>query len=103
MATLLAHCLLLASLLCGNFFAAATQACYYPNGDISLEDVPCGDSGAGICCPLNWQCMTDGLCYLANEDYYERHSCVDASWPSLSCPRICTAGMSEGFVWSCAL
>lgn len=79
--------------------AAATPACYYPNGDLATEDVPCSSGGAGICCPLNWQCLDNGLCYLPNEKYYERHTCSDRSWPSDSCPHICTYDMQAPFVY----
>lgn len=78
--------------------ATATPACYYPNGDFATEDVPCSSGEAGICCPLNWQCLNNGLCYLQNERYYERHTCSDRNWPSDSCPHICTYGMQAPYV-----
>nr|OQO23542.1 hypothetical protein B0A51_10930 [Rachicladosporium sp. CCFEE 5018] len=67
---------------------ALAQNCYYPNGDLSTIDYPCSSDG-GACCPLNWQCLSNGLCYLENENYFERHTCTDRNWGS-SCPEFCT-------------
>jgi len=67
------------------------QTCYYPNGDTSPNDSPCSTEG-GACCPLNWECLSNGLCYLEQEDYYERHSCTDKNWDDENCPNLCTYG-----------
>lgn len=64
--------------------------CFYPNGNPSLEDdIPCGVGSAVGCCPLNWACLANGLCYLQNENYYGRYTCTDQSWGP-GCPNICT-------------
>ena len=66
--------------------------CFYPNGNPSLEDdIPCGSGDAVACCPLNWICQSNGLCYLENEDYYGRYTCTDKGWGQ-GCPNICTYG-----------
>nr|OQO28060.1 hypothetical protein B0A51_08219 [Rachicladosporium sp. CCFEE 5018] len=79
---------------------ALAQNCYYPNGDLSTIDYPCSSEG-GACCPLNWQCLSNGLCYLENENYFERHTCTDQFWGS-SCPDFCfyngTAGGNEAIL-----
>lgn len=51
--------------------------CYYPNGDLSTsDDQPCSiDGGFSVCCPLNWECLSNGLCYLGNERYFGRYTC----------------------------
>ena len=67
------------------------QTCYYPNGDASPNDSPCSIQD-GACCPLNWECLSNGLCYLEQEDYYERHSCTDQNWDDENCPNLCTYG-----------
>ncbi|OQO02662.1 hypothetical protein B0A48_12191 [Cryoendolithus antarcticus] len=67
---------------------ALAENCYYPNGDLSTIDYPCSSDG-GACCPLNWRCLSNGLCYLENENYFERHTCTDKNWGS-SCPDFCT-------------
>ena len=68
------------------------QTCYYPNGDISTSDYPCSSDVDGLCCPLNWQCLSNGLCYLDNEQYYGRYTCTDRTWSAIGCPEICTDG-----------
>ncbi|KAM0805018.1 hypothetical protein BDR22DRAFT_885108 [Usnea florida] len=78
-----ASCILLSHIVFG-------QTCYYPNGDVSTTDYPCSSEGEGLCCPLNWQCLSNGLCYLENEQYYGRYTCTDKTWASSGCPGICT-------------
>ncbi|KAL2054800.1 hypothetical protein ABVK25_005104 [Lepraria finkii] len=69
----------------------SSSSCYYPNGDLSSDgDIPCNTSGDGPCCPLNWNCESNGLCSLENEQYYGRYTCTDQTWQSSSCPQICT-------------
>jgi hypothetical protein len=73
---------------------ALAQNCYYPNGDVALGMAACTSHG-GSCCPLNWSCMSNGLCYLDNADYYGRYTCTDEDWASDSeCPQYCTQSMS---------
>ena len=72
------------------------MSCYYPNGDPSIEnDIPCNTSGDGPCCPDQWQCESNGLCFLENEGYYGRYTCTDQTWQSSSCPQICTHGIFQ--------
>lgn len=73
------------------------QTCYYPNGDISTSDYPCSSDSDfdGLCCPLNWQCLSNGLCYLENEQYYGRYTCTDQTWQSSGCPELCTDGNTD--------
>lgn len=71
------------------------QNCYYPNGDLAAtDDHPCSSDGHSTCCPLNWQCLSNGLCYLENEGYLGRYTCTDSTWESDNCPKICLHGMS---------
>ena len=65
--------------------------CFYPNGDIEPNDMPCSSQG-GACCPGRWACLSNGLCY--NAGRYERHTCTDQSWGS-SCPQICNGQHGE--------
>ena len=70
------------------------MSCYYPDGSPSIEnDIPCDTSGYGPCCPDQWLCESNGLCYLENEGYYGRYTCTDQTWQSSSCPQICTHGI----------
>jgi hypothetical protein len=50
----------------------------------------CADPFLPLCIRLNWQCMSNGLCYLENELYYGRYTCTDQTWQSPDCPQICT-------------
>lgn len=68
------------------------QTCYYPNGDVSTSDFPCSSEVDGLCCPLNWQCLSNGLCYLDNAQYFGRYTCTDRTWSAPGCPEICTDG-----------
>ncbi|KAF2217555.1 hypothetical protein CERZMDRAFT_80282 [Cercospora zeae-maydis SCOH1-5] len=67
----------------------SAQNCYYPNGDVARTDASCFSDG-GACCPLGWECLSNGLCYLENEDYYGRYTCTDRSWGG-DCPQYCTS------------
>jgi hypothetical protein len=77
--------------LLASCLQAQAQTCYYPNGDPSPDDLPCSTKG-GACCPVNWECFSNGLCFLPAEHYYERHSCTDQSWNDPNCPNVCTYG-----------
>ncbi|KAL1970273.1 hypothetical protein VTN77DRAFT_5433 [Rasamsonia byssochlamydoides] len=68
-----------------------SQACYYPNGNVSTStDIPCSLEAYSPCCPQGWQCLSNGLCYLENEQYLGRYTCTDPTWQSSACPQICT-------------
>lgn len=71
------------------------MSCFYPNGNPSLEDdIPCSTGSAVGCCPLDWTCQPNGLCYLQNENYYGRYTCTDQDW-GIGCPNICTYSTYE--------
>ncbi|GAB1738783.1 hypothetical protein NU219Hw_g3573t1 [Hortaea werneckii] len=69
----------------------AAQSCYYPNGDLAEGMAACSADG-GACCPFQWECLSNGLCYLGNADYYGRYTCTDQSWSNSTCPGLCTQG-----------
>lgn len=66
--------------------------CYYPNGELSTGDQPCSSDSDSACCPLNWECLSNGLCHLENAGYLGRYTCSDQTWKSANCPNICTHG-----------
>ncbi|KAI6843217.1 hypothetical protein KC340_g17186 [Hortaea werneckii] len=68
---------------------AAAQSCYYPNGDLAEGMAACSGDG-GACCPYQWECLSNGLCYLENADYYGRYTCTDQRWSNSTCPGLCT-------------
>ncbi|XTI92722.1 hypothetical protein V2W45_1472234 [Cenococcum geophilum] len=75
---------------------ATCTNCYYPNGDLSPSnnDQPCSTQKGASCCPLNWQCLDNGLCYYPPDNYYGRYGCTDQSWKSPYCPSgLCTNGL----------
>lgn len=84
------------SLLLPPAFFVHGQDCFYPNGaPAATDDHPCSSDasdGHSTCCPLNWQCLSNGLCYLENEGYLGRYTCTDSTWQSDSCPKICLHG-----------
>jgi hypothetical protein len=70
---------------------ALGDTCYYPNGDLVTQE-PVGQCGGNnVCCPLNWVCISNGLCFDPATDYYGRYSCADKSWTG--CPTYCTTSM----------
>ncbi|KAL1987143.1 hypothetical protein VTN96DRAFT_4749 [Rasamsonia emersonii] len=77
--------------LCSLVFSVQGQTCYYPNGNASTStDFPCSLEADSPCCPQGWQCLSNGLCYLENENYLGRYTCTDQTWQSSACPQICT-------------
>lgn len=70
---------------------ALAQNCYYPNGDLATAgDAPCSSGSNSNCCPYQWECQSNGLCYLENADIYGRYTCTDESWQSGECTQLCT-------------
>ncbi|KAK4959866.1 hypothetical protein LTR10_002754 [Elasticomyces elasticus] len=68
------------------------QNCYYPNGNVTTgPDAACSSDG-GVCCPYQWECMSNGLCYNPGADIFGRYTCTDETWQSSSCPQLCTQG-----------
>ena len=89
-----AGCLLLPS----AFFVQAQ--CYYPSCCLAnTDDHPCSTDGLSTCCPLNWQCLSNGLCFLPSEGYLGRYTCTDKTWKSDNCPKICLYSMSLYSLW----
>lgn len=88
--------------LCSFVSYVKGQTCYYPNGNASTStDFPCSLEADSPCCPQGWQCLSNGLCYLENENYLGRYTCTDQTWQSTACPQICTYGnpsMSNRYV-----
>ena len=72
--------------------SATAQNCYYPDGNLTKGPDAACSSGGGACCPYQWECLSNGLCYLPTANYYGRYTCTDATWQSSSCPQLCTEG-----------
>ncbi|KAH7394501.1 hypothetical protein BKA66DRAFT_438842 [Pyrenochaeta sp. MPI-SDFR-AT-0127] len=78
--------------------ASQNAQCYYPNGNRAPStEKPCSSAEGSACCPDNWQCLDNGLCYYPTNNLYGRYSCTDQSWNSPGCPaNMCTYGGQAG-------
>ncbi|KXL44659.1 MAG: hypothetical protein FE78DRAFT_113906, partial [Acidomyces sp. 'richmondensis'] len=47
-------------------------------------------ANGGMCCPYQWACLSNGLCYNPVAQIYGRYTCTDQTWQSTSCPELCT-------------
>ncbi|KAJ5373064.1 hypothetical protein N7517_005070 [Penicillium concentricum] len=62
---------------------AADKTCYYPKGNIAVDDVPCfsGDKDSP-CCSKDSICLSNGLCYGKAQPFVlSRGSCTNKDWP----------------------
>lgn len=70
--------------------------CYYPDGTVTNQDVPClpGDE-ASWCCGFGYACLSNKICMATNYttgtdiSTYVRGSCTDKSWRAANCPSFC--------------
>ncbi|KAI0549244.1 hypothetical protein F4679DRAFT_595985 [Xylaria curta] len=79
-------------ILQSSFAAATQQQCYYPRGNPSNEDIPCGDGvNHSHCCGLNSICLSNKLCLHPSGSFeLSRGSCTDSTWQSPNCATYCT-------------
>ncbi|KAI1733999.1 hypothetical protein F4680DRAFT_365412 [Xylaria scruposa] len=75
-----------------SFATATQQKCYYPGGNPTDEDFPCGDGvNHSHCCGLNSICLSNKLCLHPSGSFeLSRGSCTDSTWQSSNCPTYCT-------------
>jgi hypothetical protein len=78
------------------FWPSIFAICYYPNGDLAVNDVPCSSSGGNsTCCGFGYTCLSNKICKRSNfvngndTDTYVRGSCTDKTFASSSCPSFC--------------
>ncbi|KAJ4375516.1 hypothetical protein N0V86_007048 [Didymella sp. IMI 355093] len=73
-----------------------SQTCYYPNGNTAPStEKACSSASGSACCPENWECLDNGLCYYPPNDLYGRYSCTDKDWNSPGCAsNLCTYNMT---------
>ncbi|KAF6836625.1 hypothetical protein CMUS01_05329 [Colletotrichum musicola] len=80
-------------------------ACYYPNGSISPNDMPCRDDTAeSTCCGTGYACLANGMCQATGKELPKegatelvRGACTDRSWRSSSCPLFCINPEMDNF------
>jgi hypothetical protein len=69
--------------------------CYWPDGSVDSDGVPCNSTGASACCSAGSQCTSNKLCVVddpvAGWEYY-RGSCTDMTWQDPACPDFCDDG-----------
>ncbi|KAE9363765.1 hypothetical protein N431DRAFT_389917 [Stipitochalara longipes BDJ] len=75
---------------------AATNACYFPDGNIAPEFVPCSPNGDGGCCVDGDFCTQWGYCISDSKGYHYRGACTDTAWINPSCPKYCLADTNSG-------
>jgi hypothetical protein len=74
-----------------------SSTCYYPNGDPSLNDVPCNSTATDSTrCRSTYACLSNNICMSTDltpassgGTTYVRGSCTDQSWKSDVCPLFC--------------
>lgn len=68
----------------------------YPNGNTAPgTEKPCSSEAGSACCPQDWQCLDNGLCYYPPTKLHGRYSCTDKDWNSPGCPsNLCTYNMT---------
>lgn len=77
---------------------AVSQTCYYPNGnEAPSTEQACSSAEGSACCPENWQCLDNGLCYYPPSGLHGRYSCTDKDWNSPGCAsNLCTYNLTVG-------
>ncbi|KAL1599236.1 hypothetical protein SLS59_006253 [Nothophoma quercina] len=75
-----------------------SQTCYYPNGNTAPStEKACSSAAGSACCPENWECLDNGLCYYPPTGLHGRYSCTDKDWNSPGCAsNLCTYNMTVG-------
>ncbi|KAI9809815.1 MAG: hypothetical protein M1825_000248 [Sarcosagium campestre] len=73
----------LSLVLCVGLGAAADSTCYWPDGSIASDNIPC-DPTAEVtsCCPNDGRsvCLSNGLCFFLPDGTIDRFSCTDQGW-----------------------
>ncbi|PMD47649.1 hypothetical protein L207DRAFT_628261 [Hyaloscypha variabilis F] len=85
-----------AHLISITFAFAATNTCYFPDGNIASEFVPCSPNEDGGCCVNGDFCTEWGYCISDSKGYHYRGACTDTAWLNPSCPKYCLADTNSG-------
>lgn len=70
---------------------SATATCYFPDGTIASNNVPCSSDTYSACCGKSDVCLSNNLCMDTGEQPYvlSRGACTDPNWESDNCPSVC--------------
>ena len=91
------YLLTLLSLVSVRVFAQIEKTCYFPAGNVALNNVPC-DPNAEVssCCSDRSFCLANGLCRVENSDTelddtveFARGACTDQSFQDPACFQQC--------------
>ncbi|OQE42119.1 hypothetical protein PENCOP_c004G08054 [Penicillium coprophilum] len=65
------------------YLVIAEKRCYYPSGNLAVDDVPCFSRDTDSpCCSKDSICLSNGLCYgMAQPFALSRGSCTNKDWP----------------------
>ncbi|KAI2837487.1 hypothetical protein CBS11350_8691 [Aspergillus niger] len=71
--------------------SSATATCYFPDGSIASNNVPCSSDTYSACCGKSDVCLSNNLCMDTGEQPYvlSRGACTDPNWESDNCPSVC--------------
>lgn len=76
--------------------------CYYPDGSVASDHVPCFYGTNSVCCGQGYACLTNKICQATGEklekdgaNEYVRGSCTDPEWSSRACPSFCKDSYSD--------
>ncbi|PWY82078.1 hypothetical protein BO70DRAFT_429164 [Aspergillus heteromorphus CBS 117.55] len=84
--------------------AVATATCYFPEGNVATDYMPCSDSGDSFCCNEDSICLSNGLCISMHQPYVlGRGACTTKSWNDTSvCDDVCH-GITTAWGTACSL
>ncbi|OJJ75509.1 hypothetical protein ASPBRDRAFT_37803 [Aspergillus brasiliensis CBS 101740] len=76
---------------CTPTSSATTATCYFPDGTIASNNVPCSSDTYSACCGKSDVCLSNNLCMDTGEQPYvlSRGACTDPNWESENCPSLC--------------
>ncbi|OJJ42717.1 hypothetical protein ASPZODRAFT_1294569 [Penicilliopsis zonata CBS 506.65] len=70
---------------------ATASQCYYPDGTVATDDVPCTSEEYSACCGPTTACLDNHYCVNLEEPWMlNAGSCTDVNWESSNCASQCT-------------